>query len=154
MYIIRSWGSSVSIVYWLQTGRPDDQSSIPAEAKDFSSSLYVQTSSEAHPAFYPVGTEVLSPGVKRGRGVTLITHSDLVPRSRMSRSCASSPPCHLHDGSGTGFFLSIYKSCCKCCPCTCTHSLFHLHTLKFTQGSSSWGSSRFLFMFFFDSYSV
>jgi hypothetical protein len=28
----------------------------PAEAKDFSSSLCVQTSSEPHPASYPVGT--------------------------------------------------------------------------------------------------
>jgi hypothetical protein len=30
---------------------------------------------------------VLSPGVKRGLGVTLTTHPHLVPRSRMSRSC-------------------------------------------------------------------
>jgi hypothetical protein len=29
---------------------------------------------------------VLSPGLKRGRGVTLTTHPHLVPRSRMSRS--------------------------------------------------------------------
>jgi len=28
-----------------------------------------------------VGTGVLSPGVKRGRGVTLTTHPHLVPRS-------------------------------------------------------------------------
>jgi hypothetical protein len=48
--------------------------SIPAGAKYFSSSLYVQISSEAHPAFYPMGTEVLSQGVKRGRDVTLTTH--------------------------------------------------------------------------------
>jgi hypothetical protein len=32
--------------YWL-----DDQGSIPVEIKDFSSSVCVQTSSEAHPAF-------------------------------------------------------------------------------------------------------
>jgi hypothetical protein len=35
---------------------------------------------------------VLSLGVKRGRGVTLTTHTHLVPRWRMSRSCTSSPP--------------------------------------------------------------
>jgi hypothetical protein len=29
----------------------------PAEAKDFSSSLCVQTSSEGHPASYPMGTD-------------------------------------------------------------------------------------------------
>jgi hypothetical protein len=39
---------------------------------------------------------VLSPGVKRGRGVTLTTHPHLVPRLRMSRSYASSPPMCLH----------------------------------------------------------
>jgi hypothetical protein len=40
---------------------------------------------------------VLSPGVKRGRGVTLTTHPHLVPRLRMSRSYTSSPPMRLHD---------------------------------------------------------
>jgi hypothetical protein len=39
---------------------------------------------------------VLSPGVKRGRGVTLTTHPHLVPRLRMSRSYTSSPPMCLH----------------------------------------------------------
>jgi len=39
---------------------------------------------------------VLSPGVKRGRGVMLTTHTHLVLRSRMSRSYTSSPPKRLH----------------------------------------------------------
>jgi hypothetical protein len=43
--------------------------------------VYVQTSSEAHPASYPVGTGVLSPGVKCTRGVTLTIHPHLVPMS-------------------------------------------------------------------------
>jgi len=43
-----------------------------------------------------MGTGVLSPGVKRGWGVTLTTHPHLVPRSRMSRSYTSSPPKRLH----------------------------------------------------------
>jgi len=34
---------------------------------------------------------VLSPGLKRGWVVTLTTHSHLVPRSKTSRSCTSSP---------------------------------------------------------------
>jgi hypothetical protein len=38
----------------------------------------------------------LSPGLKRGRGVTLTTHPHLVPRSRMSRSYTFSPPKRLH----------------------------------------------------------
>jgi hypothetical protein len=39
---------------------------------------------------------VLSPGVKRGRGVTLTIYSPLVPRSRMSRSYTSYPPKRFH----------------------------------------------------------
>jgi hypothetical protein len=62
-----------------------------AEAKNFSSSLCVQTGSRAHPASYTMGTEGPFPGAKRGRGVTLTTKPHLVPRSRMSRSYSSSP---------------------------------------------------------------
>jgi hypothetical protein len=72
-----------------------------AEARNFSFSLCVQTSSEAHPASYPMGIEGPFPVVKRGRGVTLTTHPHLVPRSRIGRSYISSPPSRLHGGSGT-----------------------------------------------------
>jgi hypothetical protein len=48
-----SWGSSVSTE---ADYRLDDRGSIPAEEKDFSSSLCVQTSSEAHPTSYPMST--------------------------------------------------------------------------------------------------
>jgi hypothetical protein len=50
---------------------------------------------------------VLSPGLKRGRGVTLITHPYLVSRSRMSRSYTSSPPCAFMASSGTALAFSI-----------------------------------------------
>jgi hypothetical protein len=40
----------------------------PAEAKDFSSSLCVQTGSGAHPASCTIGTGVLSPGIKARPG--------------------------------------------------------------------------------------
>jgi hypothetical protein len=46
----------------------------PTEAKDFSSTLCVQTSSEIHPASYRMGNRSPFPEVKRGRGVTLTTH--------------------------------------------------------------------------------
>jgi hypothetical protein len=46
----------------------------PAGPKDFSSTVCVQTGSGAHPASCTMGTGVLSPGVKRGRGVMLTTH--------------------------------------------------------------------------------
>jgi hypothetical protein len=39
---------------------------------------------------------ILSPGVKRGRGVMLTTHPHLVPRKIMSRSYTSSHPMRLH----------------------------------------------------------
>jgi hypothetical protein len=53
----------------------------PAGAKDFSSSLCVQTGSGAHPTSCTMGTGGPFPGVKRGRGVMLTTHPHLVPRS-------------------------------------------------------------------------
>jgi hypothetical protein len=40
----------------------------PAEAKDFSSSLCVQTASEAHPASYTMGTGGPFPGAKARPG--------------------------------------------------------------------------------------
>jgi hypothetical protein len=43
----------------------DNRGLIPDRRKYFSSSLFVQTGSEAHPASYPMGTGVLFPGVKR-----------------------------------------------------------------------------------------
>jgi hypothetical protein len=63
-----------------------------AEAKDDSSSLCVQTSSEAHPASDPTGTGAQFPGVKRGLDVTLTTHSYIIPRSIISRLCNTSLP--------------------------------------------------------------
>jgi hypothetical protein len=63
------------------------------EARDFSSNLCVQTGFGAHPVSCTMGTGVLSAGVKRGRGLLLTAHPHLVPRSWMSRSYTSSPPC-------------------------------------------------------------
>jgi hypothetical protein len=51
-YIIRSWDSSVSIVSAYSL---DDCGSILSRGEGFSSSFCVNTSSEAHPASYPVG---------------------------------------------------------------------------------------------------
>jgi hypothetical protein len=58
----------------------------PSDENVFSTSLCVQTSSEAHPASCPMSTAAPLPGVKRGRGVTLTTNPHLVPRSWMSRT--------------------------------------------------------------------
>jgi hypothetical protein len=43
----------------------------PEEVKDFSSSLCVQTSSDAHPASCTMGTVGPFPGIMRGLDVTL-----------------------------------------------------------------------------------
>jgi hypothetical protein len=48
---------------------------------------------------------VLSPGIKRGRSVTLTTHPHLVPRSRMSRSYTSSPLWRLYGVAGQLYLL-------------------------------------------------
>jgi hypothetical protein len=45
-----------------------DLGSIPAEANDSSCNLCVQTSSEAHPASYPMGTGSPFPGGKAQKG--------------------------------------------------------------------------------------
>jgi hypothetical protein len=81
-----------------------------AEAKDFSSCLSVCTSFPAHPAPYQWAPGVLSPGLKLGRGVTLTAHHRLVPKSRMSRSYISSPPCRLHGVCGTALFFTFINS--------------------------------------------
>jgi hypothetical protein len=69
----------------------------PTEAKDSSSR------SALGPTQPPVQwvPGVLSPGVKRGRGVMLTIYPHLVPRSRMSRSYISSPPSASVACSGT-----------------------------------------------------
>jgi hypothetical protein len=86
-------GSSVSIVsgYGL-----DGRGSIPGRGERNFPLAFV-----SRPALRPTQPPVqwvpgvLSPGVKRDRGVTLTTHPHLVPRSRNSRSYTSSPPLRL-----------------------------------------------------------
>jgi hypothetical protein len=90
-----SWDISVSIV---SDYEPDDQAigiRSQAGAKDFSSSLCVQTGSEAHLVSCKIGTMGPFPRAKCDQGVTLTTHPHLVPRSRMSRSYTPLPhKCH------------------------------------------------------------
>jgi hypothetical protein len=69
----------------------------PAGAKDFSSSLCVQTGSGAHPASCTMVTGGPFPGGKARTGRDADHSPHLVPRSRMSRSYTSSPPKRLHD---------------------------------------------------------
>jgi hypothetical protein len=56
---------------------------------------------------------VLSPGVKRGRGVTLTTHPHLLSRSRMSRSYNSSPPSAFVACSRTALALDLNNYLCN-----------------------------------------
>jgi hypothetical protein len=71
----------------------------PAEVKDFSSNLCVQTASEAHLASHPMGNAGAFPRPERNAD-----HSTQVgPKSRESRSYNSSSPWHVHNGSRTVF---------------------------------------------------
>jgi hypothetical protein len=93
---IRHLSSSCSIgnFVWLRAGRSGDRDLDSRQRrKDFSSSLCVQTGSGATKPPVQWVPGVLSPGLKRGRGMTLTTHPHLVPRSWMSRSYTSSSPC-------------------------------------------------------------
>jgi hypothetical protein len=61
--------------------------------EDFFSSLCVQTGSGAHPASCPMRTGGPFPGCKARPGHDADHLPHLVPRSWMSRSCTSFPPC-------------------------------------------------------------
>jgi hypothetical protein len=101
------WGAEVAqSVQWLTTDWTTGIRS-PTEVEDFPSSLCVRTGSGSHSASCPMGTAVLSPGVKRGRGVTLTTHPYPVPRLSMSMSYTSSPPCTSMACSWTALLLHV-----------------------------------------------
>jgi BarH-like protein len=91
--LIHDWnrGSSVSIV----SGRPGDRGSIPGIGERIFPLACVSRLALGltQPPVQWVPWD-LSPAVKRGKGVTLTTHSYLVPRSWMSRSYNSSPLAH------------------------------------------------------------
>jgi hypothetical protein len=61
--------------------------------------------SVSRPALGPTQPPVLSPGVKRGRGVTLTTHPNVVPRTRMSMIYIFSFPWRLHSVVGQLYFI-------------------------------------------------
>ena len=65
---------------WLRAGRSGDRNPVGAR---FSASA--QTGPGAHPASCTMGTGFF-PGAKSGRGVTLTTHTLLVPWSRKSKA--------------------------------------------------------------------
>jgi hypothetical protein len=85
--LARSRCSSVSIVSGYGLDRAMEVRS-PAEAGEFF--LWPLRPTQSPVQWVP---GILSPGVKRGRAVTLTTHPHLVTRSRMSRSYTSYSPC-------------------------------------------------------------
>jgi hypothetical protein len=111
IYWSRSRGGSVIKSVWLRTGRPGFD--LRQRQRIF------LLASASRPALGPTQSPVqwipgvLSPGVKRGRGVTLTTHPHLVPRLSMSRSYTSS---HLKRLNGMKrdsftFFYCIPRKC-------------------------------------------
>jgi hypothetical protein len=110
-FLVVSMCSSISKVsdYGL-----DDRGLIPGRGKGF-----FPLASVFRPALRPAQPPVqwvpgvLSPGVKRGRGVKLTTQPHLVPRSRMSRSYTSSPPSASMACSGTSLPFSYFLICIR-----------------------------------------
>jgi hypothetical protein len=94
---------------WLRAGRLSDRGSIPGRGE-----MIFPLASVSRPALGPAQPPVqwvpgvLSPGLKRGRGVTLTTRPHLVPRSNMSRSYTSSPQSALVVCSGTALYGVYY----------------------------------------------
>jgi hypothetical protein len=82
----------------------------PEEAKDFSSSLCVQTSSVAHPASCTMRTGGSFPGRKARPGRDADHSPHLAKKKILSRNYIASPPWHLHGGSGTAFILLYFYS--------------------------------------------
>jgi hypothetical protein len=103
--LIREPGSSVSIVssYWVDDRAIEVRSS--AEAKDFSSSLCIQTASGAHPVFCTMGTGDPFPKAKAWPGSDVDHLPHLGSTSRMSRSYNSSPPSAFVACSGTALYM-------------------------------------------------
>jgi hypothetical protein len=105
-YVLRSWSNWVQCLTTdCDTGRPGFD---PGRNKGFPSSLCVHTSSEAHPAFYPVCIGGTFPAGKARPGREAGHSLHLEPRSRISRNYISSSPCHLHGGIVTALLYIIF----------------------------------------------
>jgi hypothetical protein len=87
-----TWVRRAIIYSFSWSSQPGDRGSIPGRGERIFLLVSV-TWPALGPTQPPVQwvPGVLSPGVKRGRGVTLTTHPHLVLRSRMSRTDTSSP---------------------------------------------------------------
>jgi hypothetical protein len=108
-------GSSVSVVYGYGLDDRAIEVPSPAEAKDFSSNLCVQTGSEAHPASCPAGT-----GGKTRPGRDADHSPHLVTMSRISRSYNSSSPRRLRGVALTYITLwSTSPSEAESCSASC-----------------------------------
>jgi hypothetical protein len=127
--------------------RLDERSSIRGRGeRTFPLASVSKSSSEAHPASYPMSNRGPFPDVKSGRSVTLITHPHLMPRSRMSRSYIYFLPWRLHGDSGTALLLLYYTHThthththtyiymCVCvCVCVCVHYTTKFKSALFTR---------------------
>jgi hypothetical protein len=67
---------------------------------------------------------VLSTGLRRDRGVTLTTHTHLMPKSWMNRSYTSSPPLHIHRCVVGLLYLCLVRSCLKQFQSSCYATIF------------------------------
>jgi hypothetical protein len=94
--------------YGLDDQAIEDRS--PARAKDFSSSLCVQTGSGAHPASCTMGTGGPFSGGKARHRRDADHSPHLLPRLRLSRSYTSSPPKRSHGVYRDSFTLLYLRN--------------------------------------------
>jgi hypothetical protein len=88
----------------------------PAEAKDFSSSLCVQTSSDAHPAFYSMSTGGSFPGDKAWLGRDADHSTPSSTESRVERAILPLPL-----GACMAVAVQLYFLLCPHFPTCATH---------------------------------
>jgi hypothetical protein len=103
-------GTSFSTVYGYGLDDWAIEVRSPAQEKDFSSNLCVQTGSGAHPASCTMGTGFPFPGGKARPGCDADHSRHLVQRSRMSRSYTSSPPSAFVACSGTSVYWHLLST--------------------------------------------
>jgi hypothetical protein len=140
----RSWGSSVSIVSWLQIRQPGFNPQ--QEQRIFPLASYVQTSSVAHPASCPMDSRILSPGVKCSWGVTLTTQPIWCRGQEWVGDIRPLPcsTCMAVEGQLYFYFRIYYlilftvHSFCCCCAAedVCPEFLFFIHNCGYVESKT------------------
>jgi hypothetical protein len=130
--VLRGAGLLSQCGVWLRTGRTDDRSSILGRDKRFFPLAFVSRPALRPPNLLSIGYGyVLSPGVKFCRGVMPTSHPHLMPRSWMSRSYTSFPPC-----TSIGVLWDCFTFY-LCYSCAFKYLGYSVHCLRYKESTSS-----------------